>query len=146
MKDFRSFQVLFDAMNSCSTPAWRSSDLLGVAAPKPEFRPISTKLIRYLFVSVFILPCHIFHVDTIFLSAVSKQLRVSAALKLVDWMITVSHPLATRDPKRLVKALVNFVIEIYFYLTTIRVIQEYWAFVSSNLWKALGEFIKVITI
>jgi MinD superfamily P-loop ATPase len=65
-------------------------------------------------------------------SAVSKQLRVSAALKLVDWMRTVPHPLGTRDLKRLI----NLVIKIH--LPTVRVIQEYWAFECTDLWEALG--------
>ena len=79
----------------------------------------------------FILPCHVFRVD-IFLSAVSKQLQVSAALKLVDWMRTIPHPLGIRDLKRLI----NLVIKVH--LPTIRVIQEYWAFESTDLWEALG--------
>lgn len=66
------------------------------------------------------------------MSAVSKQLRVSAALKLVDWMRTVPHPLGTRDLKRLI----NLVIKIH--LPTVRVIQEYWAFECTDLWEALS--------
>ena len=66
------------------------------------------------------------------LLASSRQLRVSAALKLVDWMRTIPHPLSTRDLKRLV----NLVIKVH--LPTVRAIQEYWAFERTDLWEALG--------
>ena len=66
------------------------------------------------------------------LSAVSKQLRVSTALKLVDWMRTVPHPLGIGDLKRLI----NVVIKVH--LPTVRAIQEYWTFGNIDLWDALG--------
>ena len=66
------------------------------------------------------------------MSAVPKQLRVSAALKLVDWMRTVPHPLCTHELKRLINLVIKF------HLPAVRVIQEYWAFESTDLWEALG--------
>ena len=75
--------------------------------------------------------CYISRVD-ISLSAVSKQLRVSATLELVDWMRTVPHPLNTHDLKRLV----DLVIQIH--LPTVRVVQEYWSSEWIGLWEALG--------
>lgn len=56
---------------------------------------------------------------------------MSTALKLVDWMRTVPHPLGTRDLKRLVNLVIKF------HLPIVRVIQEYWAFECTNLWEAL---------
>lgn len=66
-----------------------------------------------------------------FLLAVSKQLRVSAALQLVDWMRTVPHPLGTRDLKRVIDLAIKI------HLPSIRVIQEYWTIGSPDLWEAL---------
>jgi len=66
-----------------------------------------------------------------FLLAASKQLRASAAVKLVDWMRAVPYPLGTPDLKRLI----NLVIKVH--LPTIRVVQEYWTFERTGLWEAL---------
>ena len=47
-------------------------------------------------------------------------------------MRTAPLPLSTRDLKRLI----NLVIKVH--IPTVRVIQEYWAFESTDLWEALG--------
>ena len=80
--------------------------------------------------SLIALPSDIYHPD-MFLLAVSQQLRVSAALKHVDWMRTVPYHLSSRDLKRLI----DLVIKIH--LPTVRVIQEYWTFKWTGFWEVL---------